>query len=242
MSPTDFTTAYTLEFVTRHLSLSRPSVLEIGCGNGRLARGLSDLGYDVVAVDGDRDAVASARQLGVTAHHAEWPDLDVSGFDAVLFTRSLHHIHSLGPALEHARTVLNPGGQILVEDFQYLDLDDRTIEWFARTAHLLVEAGVLDQPSDWLRALSQATNPVPLWRTNHGHDLHSADTLHKALAEVFGSVARTGAAYFFRYILRSIRDAHAQERVGRAFAMLEESLGMAQQIQPLGQRFVATHA
>ena len=239
MSTSDFPTAYTLDYVTHHLSLNGQRVLEVGCGEGQLARALLDLGYEVVAVDGDRDAVAAARQLGVTAHHAQWPNLNVSGFDAILFTRSLHHIHSLRQALDRARSALNPGGQVLVEDFRYGDLDERTITWFAGMTRLLMATGVLDRRDEWLASLSQARDPVPLWRTNHGHDLHAADEIDGVLREVFEEVERVRSAYFFRYISRAISNEGQRVRVGKAFADVEESLMHSNQIEPLGQRFIA---
>lgn len=63
------------------------SVLDAGCGTGRVAARLSDLGYDVVGVDVDAAMLAQAQ--------ADWPDLDwrlgdlstldlASTFDAVL--------------------------------------------------------------------------------------------------------------------------------------------------------------
>ncbi len=44
------------------------SVLDAGCGTGRVAARLSELGYDVVGVDVDAAMLAQAQ--------AEWPDLD----------------------------------------------------------------------------------------------------------------------------------------------------------------------
>ncbi|MEM1042970.1 MAG: methyltransferase domain-containing protein [Bacteroidota bacterium] len=239
MSPDAFTTAYTLDYVTHHLPPQGQRLLEVGCGQGQLARALLDLGYDVVAVDEDHDAVASARQRGVTAHHAQWPDLNVSGFDAILFTRSLHHIHALRHALDRARSALNPGGSVMVEDFRYSDLDGRTIAWFAGTTRLLLATGVLDRRDEWLTSLSQAGDPVPVWRANHGHDLHTADEIDGVLGEVFEEVERVGCAYFFRYISRAVSTAAQRAKVGEAFAALEESLAHSNQIQPLGQRFLA---
>lgn len=235
----DFPTTYTLDYVTGVLPPDGQRILEIGCGEGQLARALLDLGYEVMAVDGDRDAVAGARQRGVDAHHARWPDFDASGFDAVLFTRSLHHIHSLRPALEQSRSALKPGGHIIVEDFRYGELDERTIVWFAGMTRLLLATSVLDREPEWLSSLSTAGDPVSIWQANHGHDLHSAEAIDGMLRDVFEDVERTAAAYFFRYISRAISERDRREEVGRVFADLEESLADLNQIEPLGQRFIA---
>ncbi len=235
----NFPVYYTLDYVLHNLPANCRRILEVGCGEGELARNLLDVGFEVVAVDDDLDAVTAARQLGVTVHHGVWPELDVSGFDAVLFTRSLHHVRSLRRAVEQAQVVLNPAGRVIVEDFRYTDLDKGTIMWFAGMVRLLMATGVIDCRDDWLTPFSEAKDPVSLWRTNHGHDLHSADAIHGVLREVFGKVERIGAAYFFRYVSSVISERNRRERIGKVFSDIEEFLVDSNQIEPLGQRFVA---
>jgi len=41
---------------------------------GEVAACLTQDGYAVIAIDSDRDSVAAARQLGVDARVATWPD------------------------------------------------------------------------------------------------------------------------------------------------------------------------
>ncbi|NDC63765.1 MAG: class I SAM-dependent methyltransferase [Planctomycetia bacterium] len=43
------------------------TLLDVGCGTGRLGRRLVDLGFDVLGVDVNPDAIRAARQLAVTA-------------------------------------------------------------------------------------------------------------------------------------------------------------------------------
>ena len=73
-------------------------VLEIGCGDGRLTRRLARLGAKVIAIDPDRDAIASARKMLPrsyarqvryavgTAGRLEFP---ARSFDIVVFAWSL---------------------------------------------------------------------------------------------------------------------------------------------------------
>src|SRR5213593_2182454 len=96
-----FETRYTYNFIKRFLPSECRRILEVGCGTGELAARLSKDGYSVVAIDTDRDSVAAALRLDVNAHVATWPDFDQSQFDAVLFTRSLHHIHPIDESLRH---------------------------------------------------------------------------------------------------------------------------------------------
>src|SRR5439155_1204291 len=125
-----FETRYTYDFVRRFLPRGCRRILEVGCGTGELAARLSKDGYVVIAIDSDRDSVAAARRLGVNAHVATWPDFDQGQFDAVLFTRSLHHIHPLGESVRHAADCLANGGRIIVEDFAYESADEKTLRWF----------------------------------------------------------------------------------------------------------------
>lgn len=108
----------TLAFVRSTMGPAR-RVLEVGTGGGALARRLMDEGIEVVGLDAREEAVREARTRGVDARHAEWPAFEEDGYEAILFTRSLHHIRPLEAALDRAEEVLAPGGRIVVEDFAF---------------------------------------------------------------------------------------------------------------------------
>src|SRR2546430_6145153 len=97
-----FETRYTYDFIKRFLSSEHSCILEVGCGTGELAARLSKDGYSVVAIDSGGASIAAARQLGVDARVVTWPDFASGQFDAVLFTRSLHHIHALDVSIRQA--------------------------------------------------------------------------------------------------------------------------------------------
>src|SRR5438067_13415327 len=64
---------------------------------------------------------------------ASWPTFDSSvSFDAIAFTRSLHHINPLRQAIVRARELLNPNGFLLIEDFALDDVNEATIAWFVK--------------------------------------------------------------------------------------------------------------
>ena len=95
----------------------------------------------MVAVDSNPDAVTQARGHGVNAQQVAWPEFTGNSFDFVLFTRSPHHIHPLQDAVERGFEVLNDGGTIIIEDFDYTKVDTRTVRWFAGTVQVLQAAG-----------------------------------------------------------------------------------------------------
>src|ERR1043166_5521254 len=126
-----FETRYTYDFVKRFLPGGRNRILEVGCGAGELAARLARDGHAVIAIDSDPESVAAAQRLGLDARLANWPDFDEGYFDAVLFTRSLHHIHQLDYSVRHAADRLRDDGHIIVEDFAYESADEKTLRWFA---------------------------------------------------------------------------------------------------------------
>jgi SAM-dependent methyltransferase len=113
-----------LEFVTAQLPPAPSRVLEVGCGDGQFARALDDLGYRVVAIDpaAPEGAIFQAVSLEEFA--------DPGRFDAVVASRSLHHISDLGGALSKLQRLLVPGGRLIVVEHAFDRLDDATARWY----------------------------------------------------------------------------------------------------------------
>jgi SAM-dependent methyltransferase len=89
--------------------------LDVGCGEGRLARDLVALGHDVAAVDASPTMVAAARdaapELDVQlADAAELPFAD-SSFGLVVAFMSLQDVDDLDGAMRESARVLAPGGR-----------------------------------------------------------------------------------------------------------------------------------
>lgn len=197
----DIATRHTLDFVTRHM-LPGASLLEVGCGEGALAAALAERGFRILAVDNDAAAVEAARRRGVPARCADFADVGFGPVDAVLFSRSLHHIAELDAAVAHAHAGLRPGGVVLVEDFDYPGADEATLGWFLTALRALdAESGIEDTT---LQSLMNADDPLRAWREDHDHDLHGIDTLRDALAACFGTVHARGTAYLYRYVARAL--------------------------------------
>ena len=223
MTPSQPSTLYTYKFVRRSLPTDARSVLEIGCGAGALAALLQNDGLRVKAIDSDPLAVEQARLAGVAAEVCDWPSAIDEQFDAVLFTRSIHHIHDLIGAVTEARRTLTPGGHVIIEDFRAEGGSERSRGWFTRLAQTLDDEGALAEEVE----LDLAEN----------HDLHSSDAIARALS-AFATVEREDAAYYFRYLERHLR------RPAAAAALLDRELALIEsgKIDALGKRFVAFDA
>ena len=228
---------YTFDFVRSALPAGARRVLEIGCGDGAVAAMLGGSGLEVLALDSDEAAVASARARGVDARCAEWPHGDLgAGFDAILFTRSLHHVHELEEAVAAAIAALAPGGRIVVEDFAFGEADEPTLAWFRDLALDLRRQGSLGS-SDLVDGLIAAEPPLAPWGSGeHDHHLHPAARIGMALRAASASVTGAPAAYYFRYLLA----AGATAQVAEAALASELELIADGSINPLGRRWVAT--
>ena len=112
------------DVLANHLTLNRKSVLDVGCGAGRITRIMAQLGADVIGIDpGDRQ-LARARTAGQVNGEsyiqgtAEHLPLQTSTIDVVVFFNSLHHVHldQLDRALTEAHRVLKSAGLVYIAE------------------------------------------------------------------------------------------------------------------------------
>jgi SAM-dependent methyltransferase len=90
------------------------SLLELGCGAGRVTRSLVALGYDVTAVD--ESAAMLARVRGARTVHRRIEELDLPGtFDVVVLASFLVHGRTAPELLRTCRRHVAPGGRVLVQ-------------------------------------------------------------------------------------------------------------------------------
>jgi len=198
-------TAYTYAFVRASLPAETGSILEIGCGDGELAAVLAADGFAVVALDADESCVAAAAARGLDARLAEWPEDLGRSFDAILFTRSLHHVHDLAGGVEAARRALNPGGRVIVEDFRAEGGSGRSSDWYEAMVRELLAGGALADGADAESMLGK----LPPAR-HDGHELHGSFAIQAALEREF-AVTATDAAYYFRYLEPHLREPGAAQ-------------------------------
>jgi len=106
-----------LPLVTGHLTGAR-RVLDVGCGEGQVARRLAGTGAEVIGVDpaAAQLRVAASRAGGpryARASAAALPFADAS-FDAVVVCLVLEHVDAFEDALAEAARVLRPAGTFLL--------------------------------------------------------------------------------------------------------------------------------
>jgi 2-polyprenyl-3-methyl-5-hydroxy-6-metoxy-1,4-benzoquinol methylase len=91
------------------------SVLDVGCGSGRLSRTLSDKGYGVVAIDNDWQAVEIAKKKGITAFVSDINDWKTDEkFDCIILGDVLEHIEDDKSAMRKIHGMLRLNGCIVV--------------------------------------------------------------------------------------------------------------------------------
>jgi SAM-dependent methyltransferase len=188
-------------------------VLEVGCGNGRLARALNRAGYDVVAVDPIAPKGRIFRQCRIE-------DLDeVRRFDAAVSGLALHHVESLAVVLAKVSGLLRARGRFIVYEFAWDKFDRKTAEWF------WMRRGALNPRIRRRLGGRTAGDSLKKWRRTF-NDLHRYPQLRRALDRRFATRFFAWTPYLHQF--PGDIDTEAHER--RAIEM-----GL---IQPLGFRYV----
>jgi SAM-dependent methyltransferase len=152
-------------FVDAHVP--RPArVLEVGCGAGELARALAESGHEVVAIDPDAPEGELFQGVSLEQFVPSEP------FDAVVASRSLHHIHDLAEAVEKIEQLLRPNGRFIVDEHACDRLDEKTARWYVQQ-----RAHSPDAPSSLEACLAD-------WEADH-HDLHGYAAIRRELDRHF---------------------------------------------------------
>src|SRR5947207_1846560 len=239
--PVDVPTRETLEFLESHIPVGA-TILEVGCGEGQVACELLKRGYHVNGLDSDPEVIASAQAHGVPAVVASWPKFESSvSFDAIVFTRSLHHINPLGEAIARARELLNPGGLLLIEDFALDEVDQAAVQWFVKILRSEQGKALINPIADQLATkLLSASDIMQTWHRNRAHDLHSFTAMNKAIAAQFVIRESQSVPYFYRYLVPVLSTTYQATSLIDEVFQQESVLGERGEIVLLGRRIVAS--
>lgn len=210
-SPSALAALHTLAFVREHLPEPPARVLEVGCGDGALAAELLALGIDVVAIDHSPEEVEKAQARGVPAIGVDFFRYDAQPFDAVIFSRVLHHLAPLDAAIVHGARLLVPGGTLIVEDFAVERMDAPTARWFFETIELLQVAGMM-HPKGHPEA-----DPLLRWVAHHAHHapIHEGEEMLVRIGCRFHVTHRSKPPYLFRYLCSRLTDDRPGRRIAR---------------------------
>jgi SAM-dependent methyltransferase len=111
-------------FVEAQLPPTPAHVLEVGCGEGELARAVARLGYEIVAIDPRAPDGDIFESVSLEEFAGSGP------FDAVVANRALHHIPDLVGALDKVARLLRPGGRLIVHEHAWERMDEPTARWY----------------------------------------------------------------------------------------------------------------
>lgn len=120
-----------LAFVRANLPTPPARLLEVGAGDGALSRALAAAGYEVLAIDPEPGG-ADVRRVALL-------ELDErpASFRAAVAITSLHHVEPLEESLGRLAELLEPGGVLVVDEFDVSAFDERAAAWWLRQRHAL---------------------------------------------------------------------------------------------------------
>lgn len=183
-----------LAFVRAGLPAPPARVLEVGAGNGELALAIGADGYDVLAIDPDPRG-ADVRRVALL-------DLDErnGSFGAALAVTSLHHVEPLEESLGRLADLLEPGGVLVVDEFDVGAFDERAAEWWLRQRRAL--GGTEHASAEELVA-------------EHRAHLHPLERIVAALELHFELTAPVSGPYLYRWDLAESLRPEEEEAIAR---------------------------
>jgi SAM-dependent methyltransferase len=110
-------------------------VLDVGAGAGVHALEMKKNGCDVLAIDISKGAIEHLKLIGLNVQHIDFFDLKDQKFDTITMLMNgigiAGSLSNLEKTLEHAKSLLNPGGKILCDscDIRYLYEDEDGALW-----------------------------------------------------------------------------------------------------------------
>jgi SAM-dependent methyltransferase len=184
-----------LVFVRANLPAPPLRLLEIGAGDGALARALTEAGYEVLAIDPE--------PAGVDVHPVALHELaePSASFAAAVAVTSLHHVEPLEDSLSRLAQLLEPGGVLVVDEFDVAAFDERAAAWWLGQRHAL-----------------GATEPASAEELvgDHRAHLHTLERIVAALKPNFHVGTPLYGPYLYRWDLGEALRRDEEEAIARA--------------------------
>lgn len=271
LTPFEFQQQSTSDFAATHLK-AKATILDVGAGSGQIAKNLCQKGFKVTALDRKfEDEAANLKTVkGLKLIEGDFlavSELKEEKFDALLFSRVLHHLVPLRQTSARARSLLKEKGKIIIEDFSYERVDERTCAWLFPLAALLLDRYRLDRyrlnreedkPGNrhaWLcpprggLSILDSNSPevyvrqaLEAWRRHHEEKHHIAPFEHikSVLDDDYVVEMEARVPYLFRYLCDLLPDTTDGGIEAAKLAHWEAALAESGAIAPVGVRIVAT--
>jgi SAM-dependent methyltransferase len=169
-------------------------VLEVGAGAGHLARALRAGGYDVLAIDPKSD---SDDVRAVAVADLEEP---AGSFAAAVAVVSLHHVDPLEDSCRRLGELVEPGGTLLVDEFDVGAFDLNAASWWLEQRRALGEP----QPETAEELVAE-----------HREHLHPLERILAALEPDFELGPQLRGAWLHRWNLGESLRAVEEEAIAR---------------------------
>jgi 2-polyprenyl-3-methyl-5-hydroxy-6-metoxy-1,4-benzoquinol methylase len=177
-------------FARANLTPPPARVLEVGAGEGDLARALRLAGYEVLAIDPE----PRGEDVQAIALH----DLDEppGSFDAAVAVVSLHHVDPLEASCARLAELLRPGATLVVDEIDVAAYDERAASWWLQQR----------------RALGAETDRTV---AELHHHLHPLERIFGALDGGFDVGSPVRGAYLYRWYLNESLRAAEEDLIAR---------------------------
>lgn len=191
MTPAQRWQASLWPFVRAELPPAPARVLEIGCGPlGGFVPGLVHAGYEAIGIDRNAPETPGYRRTDFEQYEAPEP------VDAIVASRSLHHVGDLGDVLLRAAGALRPGGVLVVVEWAWEQLDADTAHWcFARLDAAAQPGWLQRRHAGWATSGEPWEDYFEAWAARE--HLHRGDRIVAALDERFDRRSCAYGPYFF---------------------------------------------
>ena len=180
----------TWPFVRQHLPAPPRPVLDIGCGPlGGFVPALRNEGYDGTGVDTRAPDGPHYHQVEFEQYEPEQP------VAAIVASNSLHHVSDLDTVLDLITRRLDPGGVLVVVEWDWARFDEATARWcFERLAD--AEPGWLHRHRDeWLHSGQSWETYRDGWARAEG--LHTGQDILRSLNTRFDTRLLADCPYYF---------------------------------------------